>query len=270
MKELLSLEEIRVIQNGMLKKFDEYCAEKGYSYCLWAGTLLGAIRHKGHIPWDDDVDVVMPRADYERMLLDYEQSPIEGVRLVSYQQTENYYYPFAKITDESTEMQEGNLDRQDYGVYVDIVPLDTLPSNEKKARRLIKKCRMAFYLLYLNLQKKKEWTGFRAIANACLLPIAKLTPRKQFSVYMEKQIKKYAEESSDTVTVLTHSSLARQSVKLADVFPTQKTEFETLELSVPKEYDAILTRLYGDYMQPPPVEKQVAKHSVNVWRKECK
>ena len=102
------------------------------------------------------------------------------------------------------------------------------------------------------------------------MPIAKLTPRKQFSVYMEKQIKKYAEESSDTVTVLTHSSLARQSVKLADVFPTQKTEFETLELSVPKEYDAILTRLYGDYMQPPPVEKQVAKHSVNVWRKECK
>lgn len=271
MNQMLVLDEIRSIQNNILKQFDLYCQKKGFSYCLWAGTLLGAIRHKGHIPWDDDVDIVMPREDYEKMLSDYANAPIEGVRLVSFQNTSTYYYPFAKLSDTNTEMKEENIIKQDYGVYVDIFPLDVLPLHHGKAKKVIKQCRLAFYLLFLRLQEKNKWDDSRAfINNVILKPISKLIPKKKFSMYIEQKIKNYEHEASKNLTVLTHSSLAKQGVEEKDVFPPVKTAFESMQLNVPNNYDRVLKILYGDYMIPPPVECQVAKHNTKGWRKENK
>lgn len=271
MEKILTLAEIREIQNRMLMQFDEYCRERGFAYSLWAGTLLGAVRHKGHIPWDDDVDVIMPRADYEELLKSYYQNPIEGIRLVSYENTEKYYYPFAKLSDVHTDMKEDNVEKQDYGIYIDIFPLEELPANEKKAAVLTKKCRVAFYLLFLNLQQKNVWGGWRGLANNLILkPIAKMIPRKKFSSYMEDLIKKQPVAFSGKVTVLTHSSLAKKSVAMSDVFPTQKTAFESMQLCVPQKYSVVLSSLYGDYMTPPSAAQQVAKHNTRVWRVESK
>ena len=144
MENKLVFEEIREIQNQILKKFDQYCTIKGYQYCLWAGTLLGAIRHKGHIPWDDDVDIAMPRSDYERLLSDFKNNPIDGVRLVSFKSCKNYYYPFAKLSDNCSQMKEKNIKQQDYGVFVDVFPLDTIQQTTSAGKIAIKKCRFAF------------------------------------------------------------------------------------------------------------------------------
>ena len=118
----LTLDEMKAIELGILKKFDSICKENGLEYSLAYGTMLGAIRHKGFIPWDDDIDVFMKREDYEKLLaLKYDDGDFE---VKSYRYSKNYYFLYSKIVDKRTSICENWRAEKDMGLFVDIFPLD--------------------------------------------------------------------------------------------------------------------------------------------------
>ena len=161
-KKEISLEEQRDIQKELLKELKEICDNNNIIYFLGGGTLLGAIRHKGYIPWDDDVDVMMPRKDYEILLEIFDDNCKENHKILTYINTEDYYYSFAKIVDTNTILHEGKLRTiKEMGIYIDIFPIDFLPDDKKKTEKIFKK----YKLLYKIISAYKSFKKTRSNSN---------------------------------------------------------------------------------------------------------
>ena len=141
MKQITDIHELRSIQMGILDHVHEYCMEHGLRYFLSSGTLIGAVRHKGYIPWDDDIDIYMPRQDYEQFLHDFHDEtghfrllappPVGGGRGEA-----PYYYTFAKVVDTHTRMVETETKGFEIGVYMDIFPVDYVTDDLKERQRV--------------------------------------------------------------------------------------------------------------------------------------
>lgn len=130
MKEI-DITELKRIQVDILKHVDEFCREKGIKYSLYAGTLLGAVRHRGFIPWDDDIDIMMKRSDYERFFKEYSKEDHSNYQAQEFRFDTNYHYPFGKVTDTRTILREEVLDPyENLGVYIDVFPIENLPNNK--------------------------------------------------------------------------------------------------------------------------------------------
>ena len=119
----LSLKEIQEIQLNILIFLDKICKENKIKYYLSSGTLLGAVKYKGFIPWDDDIDVILFRDDYMK-LMKVLKNQVENYKLLSIYNTKDYYYAFAKLVDTNTVLTENAKKIKDMGVYIDIVPMD--------------------------------------------------------------------------------------------------------------------------------------------------
>lgn len=128
----IELDELKRIELDILLAFHEYCEKKGYSYVLYYGTLLGAVRHQGFIPWDDDIDVVMPRDDYEAFFKTFPaDNPFENIKLISYRDKSSIY-PFFKLIDARTEVSEDFVNPcYKTGVWIDIFPVDGLSASDR-------------------------------------------------------------------------------------------------------------------------------------------
>ena len=137
MKEL-TLQELKDIEFDILKKFDAFCKENNIRYFLAYGTLLGAIRYKKFIPWDDDVDLLIPREDYNRMISLFRDD--ERYRLFAFEKDPNYRYPFAKLCDMTTRKDESGYDNGVMlGVDIDLFPLDAWDDDLEKAKQEVKR-----------------------------------------------------------------------------------------------------------------------------------
>ncbi len=123
MRKIEDIQELRQIQMGILDEVHQFCEANGLRYFLSSGTLIGAVRHKGYIPWDDDIDIYMPRQDYEQFLQTY--SDTKGTyRAINPATEPHYYYTFAKVVDQRTRMVEKETEGYEIGVYMDIFPVD--------------------------------------------------------------------------------------------------------------------------------------------------
>lgn len=127
MKKEITMEELRAIQLDILDKIHAFCTEHGIRYSLGGGTLLGAVRHKGYIPWDDDIDIMLPRPDYERFLKEFDGKYAE-LNLQHYGNDNTCCIPFAKVYDNRTVLIEK---LQKSGIYIDVFPIDGLPEESK-------------------------------------------------------------------------------------------------------------------------------------------
>ena len=137
MKEL-TLREIQLGELGVLKKLKEICEDQGLRYFLFFGTLLGAIRHKGFIPWDDDVDVGMPREDYEKLLGYFRENSdaLLPFRLMHFSTNENYIYPIARICDTRYQVDYSETKEYGLGLFIDIYPFDGWGDTEEDGERI--------------------------------------------------------------------------------------------------------------------------------------
>lgn len=265
----LSINDIHSIQLNMLKKIDQFFKEHNIEYVLCAGTLLGAIRHQSFIPWDDDVDIALPRTDYMRLIDLMKNNTIDGIDLLTFLKNDKYRLPYAKMIDNTTVLKEKNTFDQKLGVYIDVFPIDGLPRNFIKRKLLITKCRFNFYMLYLQLQDKPTSKGIRGVINKIFLkPITKRASFKKYANNIDKAAKKTKYEDSQEFSIITHSILAKKTFKKEELFPTVSVPFGDTFLPVPKEWDKHLTKMYGDYMTPPPEDKRKGKHNIIVWKKE--
>lgn len=262
-KNIINIEELKAIQLSILDEVTCYCENNGLKYFLGYGTLIGAIRHKGYIPWDDDIDIIMPRPDYERLINSFNAT--HNVRQVIAHTLNSYYsLPFAKVYDTRTCLHETMYkDKGVFGVYIDIFPLDGYGdvNQIKRINRLSE---------YLNA-KKAVIDRQRSIKKNIIILIGKLLLlRKSIAQIVESMdiiAKTYSYESSNRVKSFFSVYGENEVCERVLLEETIKAEFEGKEYCVPKNYDAYLRLIYGDYMQLPPIEKRVTHHIFEAWWK---
>lgn len=136
MKKDISVEELKMIQLKILDSIDDFCKKNGMQYFLFSGTLIGAVRHKGYIPWDDDVDICMKRKDYDRFFAEFNQQRQDTLKAISTETEKDYYLASGKVIDTATVIEEENNYAMPIGVYVDVFPMDYLPADDKKLKQL--------------------------------------------------------------------------------------------------------------------------------------
>lgn len=263
----IGIGELQGLELDILKHFHDYCRENGIRYYLYAGTLLGAVRHRGFIPWDDDIDLCLPRPDYEKLWTLTRTRPVAPhLELRSARVRDGYNAPFFKLVDTRTDGHEDYLrDEIRSGVWVDLFPMDGLPENAeeraahlaalKKTQRTMEKVVRTYRLCANPLRLAKRaalWCvyagrDYRALANG-----------------QDALARKYPCDLSGDVAVAVFDGWKR--VFRRDWFSrTVLLPFEQYEFCAPAEYDKVLKYLYGDYMTPPPPEQRVPHHSYTAW-----
>ena len=273
MKELSNAEIKQVLLKELLH-FHHFCEEHGLRYFLDSGTLLGAVRHKGFIPWDDDIDVAMPRPDYERLRELYPKHNTAGNYVLhDYRRNPACPYPFLKISDENTLMLvPGKDDIFPMGLFIDIFPLDGMPETGRAMRRHAKRIKFLRNLSVLSALH----TGIkgRSPLKAFLVWLFKRLPHGSSPGYwngrIERMALKYPLKGSRYVgdAVFGDTNANCQAVRAEVYEHPMPVEFEGHQLWGMEDYDQYLTVCYGDYMTPPPVERRQGIHVAKCYSKD--
>lgn len=250
-KEKITFEQTRKILLEILIDVDKFCSENDLTYFLACGSLLGAIRHKGYIPWDDDLDIMMPRPDYERFLEIYKHD-----RYSLCKPSDGMYF-FAKVYDKNTETYESGIDYKKYkpiGVGIDVFPLDGIVNDEKIVNKIIFKSNIFETLLRLSNQpifyRKNPLKAINRI-------IPRIIGSRNIVRIIEKIAKTYKYEDSDYVIRIKTTPNGSTGALPKDVYGVIRKEFEGHLFNVPSGYDVWLSRFFGnDYMEMPPEEKR--------------
>lgn len=267
---LLTKQEIHEELFKLLQEIDLVCKQENIPYFLCGGSALGAVRHKGFIPWDDDIDLIVPRPYYEKLLraLQGKQDRAIFDRIFD----RNYPYPFAKYCNMLLPVDEYFLEKgNEIGLYVDIFPIDGIGSDRKEADRILKHiawCRR--FIGYARLKKKdiRARKSYQTIPKRLVCAIFRTIGANVFLNRIIKLATKYPYESS-TIAGNIVWGVGKESVAKEVFDESIEAEFEGQMFPIPKDYDRYLTALYGDYMTLPPEEKRIA-HPMYVYRKEEK
>ncbi len=259
----LHIEDIKKIQLNILKSFASFCEAKGLNYYLAYGTLIGAIRHKGYIPWDDDVDVIMPRPDYLRFIKEYKD---ERYVVFCPENDKDCPFSYGKLYDNKTLLDENTSRKYNIGLNIDIFVLDGMPDHEEEAKKHIKNC--SFWIEILEI-KKIAHSKKRSLAKSAFLSALKTLvfpfPYNWVRNRLIKLNQKYDFEQSHYCSDLCYTEALYLS---KDIFGKgKKVLFEDSEFIVPSDYDSWLRGVYGDYMELPPESQRVTHHSFKAYLK---
>lgn len=266
MRKISSLEEIQKIELDILQEIDNVCRKNKLTYYLAGGTLLGAIRHKGMIPWDNDIDISMPREDYNTLLSIWGSVCKKEYYKVRTFGQNNYYIPFAKIEDRRTLLKQNNSsDSSEIGLFVDIFPIDAYGSDINIAKKtiayinntcgritragadyenisLLSNCKQLFWKLFYSIVGKK-----RAYDSA-------LKPLQDF----DKKTSKYV---ASTFGLRREKELMDKTLFESTI----EVEFEGHKYFAPIGYDAYLKAMYGDYRVLPSVQDRKVPHEFDAY-----
>lgn len=264
---LLTLDEIQREELAILHDLTQFLDERNLRYSLHAGTLLGAVRHSGFIPWDDDVDIAMPRPDYERFLKIAGALPDDLFVLTN----RNSVFPmmFAKVCTRKVRAQQAAYDGiMNQYLWVDVFPIDGLPDDLRKARRHFRNARLNRRLaIYTTLDTNAVSGSFRRLLVWLyrVLP-AKNWRRSYLNRRFDRLVARYSFESSSNVTV----ALASGASKLWMMPKRRCTSLDTIvfegnRFSCYSEAEDLLVESYGDYRKLPPPEERKS-HEIRCWR----
>ena len=264
-------EELQKIMFDLLKRFDVFCRENGITYFLDSGTLIGAVRHHGFIPWDDDIDVCMLRPDYNRFLQFCADGKLpEFMTLIK---PEDTLFPYAKVGDTRTLLIEyPETLRTEMNVYIDIFPKDGVPNDFRKAHRLCRKVEFYNNLYWFNKYSVRVWKHKGNLIKKLIAILA--SPFVKDSRYpLRKALKlatKYDYEKADHVATIVAGGMHNCVPK--DCFASKiEMDFNGYPLPVMVGYDQYLRTLYshinnGDYMQLPPEDKKILHETEVYWK----
>ena len=271
MKEL-NLKTIKETELNILRSFDDFCKKNNLEYALAYGTLLGCVRHKGFIPWDDDIDVFMSREDYDKLLLlklEFENS-FKDLKFKNLGD-KNYPFGFLKITDDTTRVEEKEIEsKYQYGIWIDVFPLDKISSNRKKHIRNAKKIDFWNKILVKSIIKSGNIgiTKIQKIVNSVfLIPLAHLIGYFfDIPKLCDKKSRIFNSGNTHYVTNYIWENNTRKPVfDINKIFPTKKGSFEGFEFNIPNDSGYVLKSLYGDYMKLPPESERVS-HLAKAWK----
>jgi lipopolysaccharide cholinephosphotransferase len=255
MKENIDLVSLRKIQLDILKEVDAFCKKEGLHYWLCGGTLLGAIRHKGYIPWDDDIDISMPRPDYDKFLSLWNKQNTHN-KLRFFDGSASYPYMFAKACDTRTSLVQTQVNTPDFGVYIDVFPVDGIT----KGGWQISAYRVLNFFLCSKRRKLSTCSFSRKLVYLFPKMIMKVVPESFIMRKMDKVMRKHDYEKADYVAVICGNYYKNENLPKSCFDKIIEVEFEGEKFLSPIGYDQYLSQLYGDYMKMPPKEKQVTHH----------
>ena len=273
-KRYLTLREIQEESLAILLDVHHFCEESGIRYFMAGGTLLGAARHQGFIPWDDDVDLFMLRPDYDRFIASYQS---QKYHLLTMDNDPDYFLAYAHVVDMDRTVIEYNFDpftRASSGIKIDIFPLESVPDDETafdaqyavgmKLWKRFNYARKALWHFSLSRPLKYNW-------NLLKKKIRTRNGRTLFDLNREidANARKYPYGSSSYVgLVCVPLERAKQRHLLKHFAETVYLDFEGYKLCAPVGYKEVLTTAFGpDYMQLPPVEKRKGTHLMKVYYK---
>ena len=240
----------------ILDDFVRICEENELRYCLCGGTCIGAVRHKGFIPWDDDIDVKMPRKDFEKFVLITSQE--EGTDFfLDYHSTNPFYgHNFAKYCKKNTTFIEPNGLQQ--AIYIDVFAQDKVPGPDFTAKSQIP---TIIHKLDALLTVRREGLEGRDLKTRIIYYVTRWIPSKSIFKWEKKLMTHF--ENTDAKYYLNYGSrydFVKETIPIIEFEPYTQLEFEGKMYNVPRNWDLYLSRIYGDYMTLPPVEKRVTHY----------
>lgn len=265
----VSITELRAIQMKIASELAKFCQDHGLQYFLGYGTLLGAVRHNGYIPWDDDIDILMPRKDYAFFLDHFNKEQIE-YRVDSCETNSEYSLPFAKISHKETYLIETSSDCcfEGLGVNIDVFPLDGLPESlwKRRWRMSIRKILLLSLLLKMLYVADK-----RAALKNLILRVSKIILTPISANLLARSVNHLSSKSSfeeSDFVVSSSGPYGKKDILLRSWFEREvELEFEASMFHAPVGFAKVLSQCYGDYMRLPPVEKRVTHHAFDAyWR----
>ena len=271
--EQCEIREIQKVQLEILLDFDRICKKHNIKYQLFAGTLLGAIRHNGFIPWDDDIDLCLTRDEYNKFIEISKQELNKEYFLQTYDTDRYYYKQLARIRKNNTLMLQdlySGLDMH-HGICISLMPLDNVVPGTLKGdfHRIL-------YQLLLNIFSRindtrsldscKKRTGFKKNAKILLHYIFKIIPKKKTDSFHTKIACMFNNKETQYITHLTNGATKKRyyayMMKREEFYDVIEGDFEGYKFPIPRNYHYLLSNLYGDYMKLPPEEKQKPHHGV--------
>ncbi len=262
-KKRMTLDEIRLVELDLLRHFKLFCQQNNIHFFLSNGTLLGAVKYKGFIPWDDDIDVFVPRADYDKLIQKYKDNT--QYCLFSIERNSSYRFPFAKLCNMKTIKIEDNIDNGvQLGVDIDIFPLDVWANDHKAAEKQVKdQCRRIKILTFLKCRSATSLNPIKRVLKSIFVRIV-----HPFGIpFILKKIKKTATAYTEYSTALWRGCVSwciygRNEIVQADVFRnTTDVIFEGDIYPAPIGFDSYLKSLYGNYNIDPPLNEQKTHHN---------
>lgn len=260
------LRRVQRAQTTILGEFDRICRELDIPYAVYGGTAIGAVRHKGFIPWDDDTDVCLTRADYERFLLEAPEVMNEDFELHNLKLLDDFPYMYTKMVLKGTKFVHEWAKEATYQLplALDVFPLDNLPATRTEFRRQSRATWFWGRLLFLAgtprpyLEVKGPLRTLIYAATTLIHHGIKILGIKQRWIQekWERAARRFENEPERAMSDFTMMDPYTWVVTRDQLFPTRDVPFEDLTVKLPNKYHELLTRGYGDYMELPPVDQR--------------
>lgn len=262
----IEAEELKTIQLQILSEVCSFCEQQKIQYWLDNGTLLGAVRHKGYIPWDDDIDIGMLREDYDRFMNLFNQYNTR-YKFYCIENNPHFLYPHGKVLDTMTVLYEPDKKGNKLSVNIDVFVYDNAPNDDKKVEKMYDHRDKYRRLQELRCAKNRPHGNIiRRICVYIVRAALHLFPRNYFVKKILKNSKKHV--NANTTRVGNFMSYSRIACDKSIFNEFIKVEFEGKEYNAPIGYDEWLRAFYKDYMKLPPEEKRVSHHTFEAYIEE--
>lgn len=260
----LTADEQKQVSFEILLYFANFCDDHKLKYYLYYGTLLGAVRHKGFIPWDDDIDVIMQRSDYSKLIELLDGKLLRGKYKLIHTEKVGAINPFVKLIDTTTLVINKNS-KSDTHLWIDIFPVDNYPSNPTDGKNAIKK--VSSLLLFQNAANSRIFSGSTFLRSLLKVPFSIYSHIMGASYFTEKMVQNatqfnYSGNYANLVAGDSHESPIEES----DLINPVDVEFNNHLFHTVNHYQKYLSKQYGNYMELPPENKRFS-HMIEAYRR---
>lgn len=264
----ITLEDVKIIQMDILTAIDKFCKDHNIRYSLACGTLLGAIRHKGYIPWDDDIDIYMPREDYIRMMKEFPETYEGRYKIASLEREPLWDRLFAKAYDNTTLLIENACVNKHIGVCIDIFPIDDVPDNDQKWHSY-----NFWRKLHLNLLKTKynslngNQSPIHKLAIALIQVLTCWYPKRKWIDYLDKLAQRNNNKGYSRCFECCQGLFQNKPFPKNLFDEIIDVVFEDRQFKAFANADTYLRNAYGNYMELPPENKRITIHDWEAYYK---
>ena len=263
----LSIQEMREVQMGILDEVHSFCKQNGIKYSLADGTMLGAVRHKGYIPWDDDIDIYMYRTDYDRFESLFPSVYKEHYEMLSIHRDHNWHQNYTKVFDNRTVTGLNTRLVTPYGVNIDVFPLDDVPDDVNEWKTYIRGLKTRFFIRSNKARKISKERSFVNNLGIFFLSILLLPfSRHHLMVWTDRYVQKNNGKGYNHVFENGYGPGLKNPIPKYIIDDIVEWDFEDRKYCGFKNADEFLRLSYGDYMQLPPENQRKHHGEIAYWK----